>query len=490
MLTFFRDATTASALRVLAASPRLRVIAGAGVSMEVGLPSWSGLVNGMLREVVVALWPEEWPRFEQRVRDNPLLAAELVDSLSEQLATSETMDERIRRHLYQGADPAALQPGPLAGAIAELQRASGRHMRIATTNYDELLEGALRALPDRTWSYVKTYVQQRGPGADTVVVNHLHGVLGKRTRGKIILSEGDYHRMQRTSERWQQKMVAAFLSDPGAKCLFVGVSLTDSNMLRYLYNHAAGRHYALFVRPEVADNTEQAAWEEAETLRWRRLGITPLYADNYADVTQFVHELAYRRDPEMYGRPQAFLMRLRLHLDRAQRAGVLVATEDTYAELQRVLSSVLQRMLEQLRDVFRSHKVVVDSEGMQLGLWSVYPPEAGGGQERLLLVASSDRVMTSPSSIAPVPLDRGSDWIAVQSVCRGLPMVSPVSTYASRWRYVRAVPVFSQLPRVPLGAVTLASHSTNSAMATMPDALKAAVDSALRQAGRLLLQLR
>lgn len=83
-------------------------------------------------------------------------------------------------------------------------------------------------------------------------VVHLHGYLGRDgTDGQIILSEGDYQGMQ-FGAAWQDDLVRTSLRD--STLVFVGTSLIDPNMLRYLHAVArekGGKHFAIFVRQGV-----------------------------------------------------------------------------------------------------------------------------------------------------------------------------------------------------------------------------------------------
>jgi hypothetical protein len=50
---FFDEDTVNTVLTRLAEAERLTVFVGAGASMEVGLPSWGGLIDRLLRRVAV-----------------------------------------------------------------------------------------------------------------------------------------------------------------------------------------------------------------------------------------------------------------------------------------------------------------------------------------------------------------------------------------------------------------------------------------------------
>jgi len=83
VLLFFNQPNVAQAVSDLAAAKRLTVIAGAGSSMEVGLPSWEDLVLGLLDDAVRARgWVDDRTEFRDAARQNGLLtAAEIVASL-------------------------------------------------------------------------------------------------------------------------------------------------------------------------------------------------------------------------------------------------------------------------------------------------------------------------------------------------------------------------------------------------------------------------
>jgi hypothetical protein len=65
----------------------------------------------------------------------------------------------------------------------------------------------------------------------------------------------------------------------------------------------------LFVRDPAFDATDlrrRAALEQIETARWKKLGVVPLFADNFADVAQFAFELAQVRCGLMESLPDRF----------------------------------------------------------------------------------------------------------------------------------------------------------------------------------------
>src|SRR5207253_308086 len=113
----------------------------------------------------------------------------------------------------------------------------------------------------------------------------------------------------------------------------------------------------------------------------------------------------------------------------------------------------------EVRLLLATNGVDVADEKLAVALLSLFPPEAPAEPERVIVLASSDRIMTSVDSIAPIRLHDASDWTGVKAICRGGPLDESKDVYASRWRYVLAFPVYTGGVRTPLGALTIASMS-------------------------------
>jgi hypothetical protein len=245
--------------------------------------------------------------------------------------------------------------------------------------------------------------------------------------------------------------------------------MTDANLIRYLYGAGTSRrhHVALF-RRRPADTPDELRFrdraEEADRARWERLGITPLFADHFADVAQFVREVAYRRRLGTRYRPVP--ERIEDWFQREGDGGCLYCEDDQgYEEVQELLHDGLERLGHDVRRLLAASGVNLAGEKLALALLSLYPPAADGEPERVVVLASSDRIMTAVDSIAPIRLEDRSDWTGVKVICRGVPHDEAKDNYASRWRYVLGFPVYTDGVRTPLGAVTIASMSPASALA-------------------------
>jgi hypothetical protein len=491
--SFFKLFDTAKAVDALAAAPELTVYVGAGASMEIGLPSWPALVRMLLdRAISDQGWADDVQAFRDESADEGLLRiAETVDAL-----LGGGLEQELRNALYGNIDPNDLRPGPLARAIADLHAAAGPTMELGTTNYDPALEHALSEHPargDRWWTRAKGYVRRREPPDGVVQVLHLHGILtAAGSNGAIILTEGDYYRMQQ-NRRWQEDWMVEALAS--RTCLFLGASLTDPNLLRYLHRAAGGppRHFAVFQRRPASSPHEvrfRDRAEQAERLRWERLGVRALFADNLADVAQFVHEVADKRRKGAAYVPLVDRL-IAWWTAELDRGCLLAADEGLYRKLQVGLHDELRGLRDDLRATLSNHGVDLTSETIAVALWALYPNAAGEDQERAVVLATSDRLMTDPATREPIRLDRSSSWTGIKAIANGFPQEEATNVYASRWRYVLAIPVFKTSPRLPLGAVTLSTMADAGAtgLARLPAPVSRALDITVNRVAVELLSI-
>ena len=145
-----------------------------------------------------------------------------------------------------------------------------------------------------------------------------------------------------------------------------------------------------------------------------------LFADNYADVAQFIWELVYKiQDGATY---RSLPQRMRDWWRSEQARGCLYASDETeYRRLQDDLHDVLRELLNDVIELLTPEAPELTDEVLQISLWVVSPPE-DGDQERVQTLAHTDRLMTSPSTRETIVLDPTSNWSAVKSLCLGRPM--------------------------------------------------------------------
>jgi hypothetical protein len=455
---FFEREATRKAIRTLASSDDLTLIVGAGASEEAGLPSWSELVMGLLREIAPMV---RAPTDSEGAEDGvTAFCRALVASHGLMGAGSiarswlgPSFEDAVLDQLY-GRDPQP-SPGQTDIGIARVRREFGRRCEIATLNYDRLIE---RALIDEGIRGVKTLVSStRSRGA---VVRHLHGVLTPTARrGSVVLSESDYFSMQ-VPRRWQERYVDQRLR--ASTCLFVGTSLTDPNLLRYLFRAKSSQgHYALFVqqsdewyaRRDLKRGLRQAR-DVASLQRWRDLGIEPLRPDFYVQSAQFVHELARARAQRRAYVPYGDRLR---RWQREMTSGLMQRRSlGAFRESQESLHEIMLGSLEAIEEWLERRSRRPFKELLGLHLWARRPTERG-----FILLGSSDRIWRVPKAVQSVPIAIPSIWVCVEAFCRGRPMIKFIDhELASRWKTVLGIPIYLDSEpwgHLPVGVVTLAS---------------------------------
>lgn len=433
----------------------MTLIVGAGVSMEAGLPSWRALIERLLARVAKdnsrlrsAALRDEW--IAQTLHGEDLLAAAAtVEALA-----SAGLDEILPEALYGSDGASSYEPGPIADEIARLRSQLGDELMLLTTNYDELIERALRRHGFRRGA-IRSYVQRREPAAGVVPVTHLHGFAGRGAKPRrLVLTEEHYHRMQRGSS-WQERLVTDRLAS--SNCLFIGTTLTDPNLIRYLYGYRKQhrRHAAVFIRQGGAGQVSpevRAAREHATAKRWERQGVDAIFLDHFADAAQLVHEIGLRRRvADGYvpveiraGAVIAALERVMFESD---------ASIDDFGERQVLLSRWLRSAFQRVLDTATAGVTISADERIAVALWLL----TDDGRA-LTGWAHSDRAHQDPRTVEAIPIAAESEWVAARTVCHGVRHELDRDNAVSRWRFVRGLPLVVEQPtRLPIGCVTLSS---------------------------------
>lgn len=429
----------------LAGAERLTFVVGAGVSMEAGLPSWGNLVRGLLEaEAPESLKGGDRVAWLDAVAESGLLG--MAATARALAGTDRKFVERVERELYGGKTDVDFDPGPLAREIAVWKREYPQ-AKIATFNYDRLQERALEDLGLTVESR-----EDNDPEPDGVaVVRHLHGLLtGKPAKDAVILTEGDYALWSEGS--WQDEFMSEALE---GVCVFLGLSFTDQNLLRWVYRASGSQHVAILTRqssPRLSADVRREL-ELATRARLQNAHVTTYWADFYAEVAQLVHEARRRRGPGKPPRP---------YLERAQKRvlkGRHRCLPATHLEArQRKTREILSQSLSGIRAALAAYGVEVSGAVLGLGLWGL-----DYDQRDVTLWGSSDRVHVDISTVTGVPLAWASEWVAVEAITRGSVVEWDPDVYASRWRSVRGIPLVWTLPgereRIIVGAATLTTRT-------------------------------
>ena len=426
----------------LASSERLTFVVGAGASMEAGLASWQTLVRGLLDSVApAALEPVDKAAWIDAVSESGLLG---MAAAARALTGSDAkFMELVNRDVFRGRGTDHFDPGPLAREIAAWRR-DYPDVRIATFNYDDLLERALGDLGVDSEAREDNDAERAGVAA----VRHLHGRLtGNSASDAIVLTEGDYARWR--DESWQDAFMREAL---GGLCVFVGLSFTDQNLLRWIYAAEHGEHVAVLARqgsPRLSPAV-RAELENATRARLTAANVTPYWADFYAEVAQLLHEARRRRGPG--APPKPYPERAQSRAAKGKRR--CMPTSTLFKARQEKVRTILAGSLGGVRAAIESVGVPVADAALGLGLWGI-----DYENRDVTLWGMSDRVHADRSTVTAVPLQWVSEWVAVEAITQGSVVERDPKTYASRWRSVRGIPLVwtgtHGRERVLVGAATL-----------------------------------
>jgi SIR2-like protein len=427
----------------LASAERLTFVVGAGASMEAGLPSWAGLVRGLLEACAPgSLNPSDRAAWLDAAAESGLLG---MAATARALAGSDAeFMKRVDQHLYRGKGANYFDPGPLAREIAAWKRAYPK-TQLATFNYDLLLE---RALDDARLAAEPREDNETEPD-DVAFVRHLHGLLtGAPSNDALVLTERDYAVW--SPGAWQDKFMSQALN---GVCVFLGLSFTDQNLLRWIYGATGSRHIALLTRqssPRLSGRVRREL-ESANRSRLARAHVTVYWADFYAEVAQLMHEARRRKGP---GKPPTSypLRAQKRALKGRRRCLPASALQARQVKLREILAGSLAGVRAALATV----GVDATDDVLGLGLWGL-----DYARREVTLWGSSDRVHVDPSTVVAVALDWDSKWVAVEAITQGSVVEWDPDTYASRWRSVRGIPLVwtrqAGRERIIVGAATLTS---------------------------------
>jgi hypothetical protein len=147
-----------------------------------------------------------------------------------------------------------------------------------TFNADELLRDALRRRRGERGQYWRTadhavYEQPAGRGAQPVPIYHVHGMLPRGgafeglSEHRLVFTDSQYWSSGTSQASLANRTMNAALAD--SHCVFVGLSMTDSNLLRWLglrYNQIADETHeqARRVQREGASSVLSGAYDSRQ----------------------------------------------------------------------------------------------------------------------------------------------------------------------------------------------------------------------------------
>ena len=535
--SFFDGCSTRRAINEMAGHHKLTLVVGAGVSRESGLPGWSDLLNTMLQKA--ARTSPAFRSYEERLRtagepEGVIMAAlereaqnyaQLILGIHGLIGAASVVkswlpqrdfDLYLKQSLYGPVSDAQLdiRPGRTALEIARLWRDRGpQHLTTITTNYDLLIESALLEIGINSTDIeivatVHPPVEENLYEENLYRVVHLHGVVPHRSHpdnlripdSTVVLAEDDYfHPITGTRSDAARDLCDKLLQE--TTCLFVGTSLTDPDLVTYLYGSSdvdtAPRHYSLHVhqgdQPLSIDAGSPAleASRSAMSKRLRSMGVHLLNADYFCQSALFIGELRHQHAKRNKDDSNpTHVERLKIWRDRAVAIGILPGSE-AFAVCQPTLQRALAAGVQKIQLALEQSPLYERTEMLSLQLWAHDPSDRS-----LVLVGRSDQRFFNSQSLERHPIGMPVKKLVVEAVCSGSVLEAEAPDLASsRWGSMLVVPITldgagGELSNLPVGALVLASDLKPPAGLTrlreLPNERSQAV-SALAQVGSLLL---
>ncbi len=252
------------------------VFAGAGLSIPAGVVNWKGLLRDIARDVGLD-----------------------VDRETDLVSVAQYhLNEQGNRHKINQA---------LVSEFSARAKSTKNHEILAslpirtywTTNYDTLLEDALKAAgktPDVKSTPANLTIT--APKRDAVVYK-MHGDVSQPD--KAVVTRDDYEHYSRDRQLFSTALQGDLVSKT---FLFAGFSFTDPNLdhvmsrVRVLLGQNVRTHYCLMRRVQRSDFTKAkdatyaAAKQELQLKDLRRYGIIGILVDEYAQYTKVLQRIA------------------------------------------------------------------------------------------------------------------------------------------------------------------------------------------------------
>lgn len=444
---------------------KITFVVGAGLSINAGLPNWAKLLDNVCDAIAN-------PRFAELARgdtSDTLRKSEYSLHLAEALGSS---DERalIRDALYK--DNLEPRPGPLHNALARLASKLRGRARIVTTNYDTLLEVALRdyfpTAEVNEWGpdYIQDW-QKAAVGAADVL--HVHGILEpkKPTDQTVVFTESHFFSHgPAVRELIGQRLATDVV-------IFIGVSLTDPNLTSPLWEYRSQRTAASPVGPfvlsvpDIADPNDlllsyEFAIQKAAFFE-DKLMTLPIFLKSFSQLAQLVWEMTYALDvPTAYTRNRGkdltltYGSRFKTVLTKSYSSVGCAARSDFLGEAAAIdLSKSLDAMLgtshalgKELKRLERVYPRLPGDAGVEnLGIYLWLRTRSHGSvlaSYTVTMIGTSAYISRASWTMPrPVPISAESDFAVSKAVYFGSAIAENIgfAEPGTPWRGTLAVPL-------------------------------------------------
>jgi hypothetical protein len=246
----------------------ITLVLGSGISAPRGLPTWEALAQDLWRAAFgKRRSPWEIGPDTKSPREVPQFLP-IVFELAHHKLGQEKFSEVLRTKLYADARFPAHESGfersheslAVLGRliVQEFHRGGQRRINaVVTLNADDLLEQAVffsQPSRSRRWvgDIVRTYARSTGrflgmPGPGPIPIYHIHGFAPANVDGvygkwrqkfprffdhNLVFTDAQYWSTTAAALTFANRVMGWMLSE--SRCLFVGLSMTDINLLRWL----------------------------------------------------------------------------------------------------------------------------------------------------------------------------------------------------------------------------------------------------------------
>lgn len=273
---------------------------GAGLSMDAQLPSWSALLESLLKsenrkpfEYINNANSESISSamgYSSIVTGRYALDGYLRDNQKDEDENYQDFIERIRKVLYKKKNYKSALITSVAKAVKRKKPA-----QIITYNYDDLLDELLNK---KDFYSVSDNII---PRTKDVPIYHVHGMISRDNSrpSNSVLSEKDYHHLYSNPHNWANvvQLNALYTS----VCFFIGFSMTDPNQRRLLeLARAKDKHsddidklpHFVFLKKEplkgeASKEVNEEHWHEIEYMM-SDFGLNVIWYNDFSDLPTMI----------------------------------------------------------------------------------------------------------------------------------------------------------------------------------------------------------
>ncbi|WP_091430009.1 SIR2 family protein [Flavobacterium degerlachei] len=238
----------------------LVIFAGAGISINAGLPNWNNLIDTILEGLGNKEPKSE--KFKAALKDELFTPIEILNKIKHLKSESiEIFYQELSK--YNNCEPTTIHK-----KIGELSN------KIITTNYDELLEKELSSFEKIV--YTNTYKVAKLSEIDRYIYK-IHGDINEPD--KCILFPSEYENLYSIDEKSSVFELKKIISDKSV--LFIGFSLNDP-YIDYIFNYVNNLYSGFTPEHFIITTQKNKEWPNK---------ITPIILDDFSKLSSLLDEL-------------------------------------------------------------------------------------------------------------------------------------------------------------------------------------------------------